>query len=494
MTDRIGNALSLMPERLGWHLLLTSVALTLGILISIPTAIFASRRPAMRGPLLALAGVIQTIPSLALLALLVVLLSAIGFWPAIIALTLYSILPILRNTVTGITGVDPSMIEAARGVGMTPRQMLCQVQLPLAAPVIIAGIRTATVWVVGIATLSTPVGQPSLGNYIFQGLQLRNNVLTIVGVIAAAGLAILLDFLIGLMQKSSERRSKPMFFSAVGALLLVVSAGLYPIVATNTAQITIGAKTFTEQYILTDLIRMKLGEAEITARKKQGMGTSILFDALANSTVDVYVDYSGTIWSNVMKRTDIIPREEMLDEITIHLKNEYDITCLGSLGFENTYALAMRRDRAEQLGVKTIDQLAHIAGEMTVGGDYEFFGRPEWTKLRETYDLTFQKRVSLDSTLMYQAVRDGQVDVISAFSTDGRIAAYDLVVLQDPRQAFPPYDALILVSPEASGNKTLTDALRPLLGSIDADAMRNANKAVDLDGETPRSAALLLLK
>ncbi|HQY89808.1 MAG TPA: glycine betaine ABC transporter substrate-binding protein, partial [Tepidisphaeraceae bacterium] len=214
-----------------------------------------------------------------------------------------------------------------------------------------------------------------------------------------------------------------------GILKLVERAA---IIATNSAQTTVGAKTFTEQYILADLIRAKLEDSGITARKKQGMGTSILFDALANSSVDVYVDYSGTIWSNVMKRTDMVSREEMLDQITIFLKNEYDITCLGSLGFENTYALAMRRDRAKQLGIKTINQLAHVADEMKVGGDYEFFGRPEWTTMCETYDIAFQKRVSLDSTLMYEAVRDGQVDVISAFSTDGRIAAYDLVVLQGP--------------------------------------------------------------
>ena len=176
------------------------------------------------------------------------------------------------------------------------------------------------------------------------------------------------------------------------------------------------------------------------------------------------------------------------------MKNEYDITCLGSLGFENTYALAMRRERAESLGIKSIADLSRYADEMKVGGDYEFFGRPEWTKMCDTYDIAFQKRVALDSTLMYQAIVDGQVDVISAFSTDGRIAAYDLVVLTDPRQAFPPYDAIILISPEASKNDRLVDALRPLIDTIDADEMRNANKAVDLDSKSPREAATQLGK
>ena len=169
MQDELARQLALLPSRLGWHMLLTTVALAAGILISVPLAIFALRFRPLQGPLMALASIFQTVPSLAMLALLVVILSTIGFVPAIIALTLYSILPVLRNTVTGIAGVDPAVVEAARGVGMTDWQMLMKVQFPLAAPVIIAGIRTSAVWVVGIATLSTPVGQVSLGNYIFEG-------------------------------------------------------------------------------------------------------------------------------------------------------------------------------------------------------------------------------------------------------------------------------------------------------------------------------------
>jgi osmoprotectant transport system permease protein len=493
MSAALHQQLLLLPDRLGWHVLLTLMALAAGIVISMPLAIMATRRRAIQGPMLAAASVVQTVPSLALLALMVVLLGRIGFWPAIVALVLYSILPILRNAVTGIAGVDPAMVEAARGVGMTPRQMLLKVQLPLAAPVIIAGIRTSAVWVVGIATLSTPVGQVSLGNYIFEGLQLRNNTAVIVGVVTAAGLAIVLDGLIRLMEIAFQRRSRIVTGVAALGLCAVIVGGLAPLVRPAPDTI-VGAKTFTEQYILADLIAMRLKDAGFRVRKTQGMGSSILFDSLANGSVDCYVDYSGTIWANVMKRTDTPAGPVVLQEATAYLKQHYGIQCLGPLGFANAYCLAMPRARARELGIRSIADLASHAPSLKIGGDYEFFARPEWPKVRDAYGLRFAQMTSLDPTLMYSAVREGSVNVISAFSTDGRILAYDLVVLEDPQRAFPPYDAMLLVSRRAAARPGFVQALRPLLGRIDDERMRQANKMVDLDGASPRQAAARLME
>src|SRR5262249_37329224 len=171
MNEQLAELFQQLPGFLGGHLLLSLAALVVGLGLSLPLGIITSRKPKLAEFTLGLAGVIQTVPSLALLAFMVLLLGGlIGFTPAFIALTMYSILPILANTIIGIRGVDPALIEAARGLGMSERQMLFRVQLPLAAPVIIAGIRTATVLVVGTATLVSPVGGKSLGNYIFQGL------------------------------------------------------------------------------------------------------------------------------------------------------------------------------------------------------------------------------------------------------------------------------------------------------------------------------------
>jgi osmoprotectant transport system permease protein len=163
------------------------------------------------------------------------------------------------------------------------------------------------------------------------------------------------------------------------------------------------------------------------------------------------------------------------------LAENYGIRALGTLGFENAYALVMRRSQAEELGVRTISDLASHTPTMNIGGDYEFFGRPEWQQMRTTYNLNFTAQTSYDSTLMYEAVAAGEVDVISAFSTDGRIAAYDLVVLDDDRQVIPPYDAVALLAPALADDAAIARVLRPIIGAIDAELMRQANLMVDRD-------------
>jgi len=177
---RWGEALSRLPDYLSNHVRVSLAALALGLIVSLPLAIIVRNRPVARAGLLALASIVQTVPGLALLALFYPLLlataslalvwfgfsfSAFGFLPAMLALALYSMLPVLRNGITGLNGIDPALLEAAQGVGMTKRQSLLMVELPLALPVMMAGIRTAAVWVIGTATLSTPIGQTSLGNY-----------------------------------------------------------------------------------------------------------------------------------------------------------------------------------------------------------------------------------------------------------------------------------------------------------------------------------------
>jgi osmoprotectant transport system permease protein len=489
MSERLLQQLSLLPIRLAYHVLLTAIALGVGIAISVPLGIVCTRWRRLQSPLLAIAGVVQTVPSLALLALMVVLLGTIGFVPAIIALVLYSMLPILRNTVTGIAAVDPALVEAARGVGMSPTQMLLRVELPLAAPVIIAGIRTAAVWVIGIATLSTPVGQRSLGNYIFAGLQTQNHVAVLVGCIAAAALALAFDALIRLMELAAQRRSRALAGASLAGLCVLAIIGFTPLLHHDNGTLIVGSKTFTEQYILADLLTQRLQDQGFDAEKKEGMGSGILFQSLVNNSVDCYVDYSGTIWINAMKRRDIPDPDVVMSEMTRWLKETHGITCVGKLGFENTYALVMRREQADKLQVKSIADLARYAARMRIGGDYEFFARPEWKKLTHTYGLRFASTVSLDASLMYPAVQQDNIDVACAFSSDGRILAYDLVVLQDPQHAFPPYDAVMLLSERASRRPELLAALQPLIGAVSDETMRYANKQVDLDGRSPHAAA-----
>ena len=485
------------------HLQLALLALLIGIVVSVPLGVVISRVRWLEHPVLGLASIVQTVPSLALLAIMVPLLAllglpSIGFLPAFIALTLYSVLPVLRNTVTGLAGVDPALIEAARGVGMTKRQQLWQVELPLAMPVLIAGVRTATVWTVGMATLSTPVGAPSLGNYIFSGLQTRNLNSVLVGCVAAALLALTLDALVRLIAAGWEHQRRSLLLPALAVLSgLYLYAGVTlgrTLSPTREREIVIGAKTFTEQYILSEILARQIthrtGHA---ARVAQSLGSTVAFDALRTGGIDAYVDYSGTIWATVMHREPGPPREEVLRGVESYLEGTHGIKMAGSLGFENAYALAMRHDKAEALGVRTISDVVPHASEMTIGGDYEFFQRAEWKTIRDRYGIGFKTERSMDPSLMYQAVANGSVDMISAFSTDGRIAAYDLVLIEDDKGAIPPYDAIVLVGKKAGGRADVLNALQELSGTIDAEAMRRMNLAVDAEKQHPATVAQAFL-
>jgi osmoprotectant transport system permease protein len=511
VSDVLDAQLRLLPDTLGQHLLVSLVALLAGLLVSAPLAAWAARRPKVAGASLGVASVIQTIPSLALLALMVPLLVAVGGWaegvglprpraigflPVVIALTLYSLLPILRNAITGLRNVDATLVDAARGLGMTERQVLLRVQLPLALPVIIAGIRTATVWVVGMATLSTAVGQTSLGNHIFGGLQTRNWTAVLVGCVAAALLAIVLDQLIGLGERASRNRNRAQGAGAAAGLLLVVVGGLSPIVFADDRggerPLVIGAKNFNEQFILADLLADRLRDAGLPAVTRESLGSTVAFDALAAGELDLYVDYSGTLWRTVLKRQDTPDAETVLSETTAWLQREVGVRCLGRLGFENAYALAVRAGTAEALGLSTITDLVPHAPSLSIGSDIEFFNRPEWPRLRDTYGLAFAETVSMQPTLMYRAASSGEVDVITAFSSDGRIAAYDLVVLDDARAAFPPYDAVLLLGERAAARPEVVAALSGLLDTIDVTTMRRANQMVDVDGRPVADAATWL--
>lgn len=484
-----------LPDYFSSHVLLTVAAVSIACVVSLPLAALALRRPALAAPLLGVASVVQTIPGLALLALMVPLLGRIGVVPALVALVLYGMLPVLRNSVTGARGVDPAVLEAARGIGMTDGQILLRVQLPLAAPMIVAGVRTAAVWTVGMATLSTPVGATSLGNYIFSGLQTQNTAAVLIGCGAAALLAIGLDGLIRLAQLAAERRDGRLAVASLLLLVAAVGAASAPAIGQwlrphDRPRVIVGAKTFTEQYILAELIAGRLRAAGFDVEMREGLGSTVAFDALVGGDVDVYVDYSGTIWANHMKRADHVDDPtSLLAEMGRWLESNHGVTLLGPLGFENAYALAMRRDRAAAIGVSDLADLAGRSRELAIGGDYEFFSRPEWVSVRDRYGLAFREQRTFDSTLMYGAVTDGHVDVISAFSSDGRVSAFDLVVLDDPLQAFPPYDAILLLSRSAARRPAVVAALAPLIGSIDDTRMRGANQRVDVDGRSIAEAA-----
>jgi osmoprotectant transport system substrate-binding protein/osmoprotectant transport system permease protein len=502
--SRLADAWARLPDYLGSHVLVSITALAIGLGISLPLAILSVRRPVLRGVMLTLASVAQTIPGLALLALFYPLLlalaaltqklfgasfSALGFLPSVLALALYSMLPVLRNTVTGLNAVDPRLREAARLFGANALQRMRDIEVPLAMPVIMAGIRTSAVWVIGTATLSTPIGQTSLGNYIFAGLQTQNWVFVAFGCVAAAALALLVDQLLALMESGVESHSRVKVAGGAFGLVLVALAALLPGHAITLNTYVVGAKPFTEQYVLAALVQQRLQSAGLPSARRDGLGSAVIFNALAAGDVDVYVDYSGTIWTNEMHRTDTPPREVVLRDVSDWLQKTKGVTMLGALGFENAYALAMPRKKADDLGIASIADLAGHATQLAIAGDYEFFERPEWKALQSAYGLNFRQQRTMQSDFMYQAAANGDVDVVSAYSSDGRIAKYDLKVLADPKHAIPPYDAILLVAPKRATDDKLMGALKLLVGAVNVATMREANLRASNGGETPGAVA-----
>ncbi|MGP7795798.1 ABC transporter permease/substrate-binding protein [Sphingomonas sp. CLY1604] len=498
------DAFGRVPPLLAQHVLLSAAALLLGIAISLPLAVLAARRRRIGGAILGIASLIQTIPSLALLALFYPLLlwlsglvgggiAALGFLPSLIALTLYALLPIIRNGVAGLTGIDPAITQAAKAVGMTPAQALRLVEAPLVAPVLIAGIRTAAVWTIGAATLSTTVGQPSLGDMIFAGLQTQNWALVLAGCVAAAGLALAVDALIGLIERGIARRRRATWLGAVLALAAGLLLALAPLWSRGGGDrvVTVGAKNFSEQYILARLIGDRLTRAGYQVRYREGLGSAVIYGALASGAIDVYVDYAGTVWTGPMHRRDVPAPAAMAAAIGRWTQGTSGVRVLGALGFENAYAFAMRGDDAKRRGIASLTDLIAAAPDLRLGSDLEFLERREWAAVRRAYPLRFRATTPYAPTFMYQALASGEADVISAFSSDGRIAADRLTVLADPRHAIPSYDALLLVAPDRARDARFVAALAPLVGRIPVAVMREANYQVDRDRDkrTPEQAA-----
>ncbi|MBV9932067.1 MAG: ABC transporter permease/substrate-binding protein [Alphaproteobacteria bacterium] len=508
MSPALRDALAALPELVRAHVLLSGAALLIAVAVGLPLALWAAGHRRARVPLLAAVSLVQTIPALALLALFYPMLlivdraapltlPALGFLPALIALSLYALLPIVRNAVAAREGLDPNVLEAADGVGMTRWQRLRLIELPLGAQVLLAGIRTAAVWTIGAATLATTVGQPSLGNLIFSGLQTEDWVRVLVGCAAAAALAILADLLLALIESGLARSAprRTLSGAVLLALALVASQLSWPASAAHDRAV-IGAKNFSEQYILAAALSDPLRAAGYGVETKEDLGSATAYRALAAGDLDAYVDYGGTLWANVLKRTDTPPAPVLRAALTRALARRDGVLVLGSLGFENAYALAMRRSRADALHVRTLDDLARAAPELRLGSDIEFLSRPEWRSVASAYGLRFAATPSYSPTFMYRAVADGSVDVISAFSSDGRLAALDLVTLADPRHALPSYEALLLVSPKRARDARFLVTLKPLVGAIPIDRMRAANLMVDRDADkqSPAEAARWLLR
>ena len=510
-----------LPElwlRTGEHMLLTGVSTGMAILVGIPLGICAARIWWLRGLLTGGVGILQTIPSLAMLAILLVMLQKIGAIPAIIALTLYALLPIVRNTVTGLEGVSPAVVEAARGIGMTPRQRLWLVEIPLSMPVIVAGIRTAAVVGVGIATLSAFIGAGGLGQFINRGLALSNTDLILLGAIPAAVLALIVDGSIAMFEWGLRRKpSRGSRFKATidrslrpVALLMPVTlivAGCFAYFSTSISSsnpawgpfaaegrsVRIGTKNFTEQLVLGELLA-QLIEARTDLRVERRFnlgGTMICHGALKSGEIDLCAEYTGTALTAILDQSVIADPDRAHETVDREYRQRFSAEWLRPFGFNNTYAITVRKSDAASRNLRTISDLIAVAGTLRAGFTAEFSGRPDgYPGLRRAYGLQFREVRDLDPALTYQAIANGEVDVICAFATDGRIAAFGLQPLRDDRGFFPPYQAAPVVRTEVlEAHPELRQVLELLAGRLDDATMQRLNFEVDEKKRRPGDVA-----
>jgi osmoprotectant transport system permease protein len=482
----------------GQHVVLVLLSTATAVAIALPLGVWLTRNPRLARPVLALAGIVQTIPSLALFGFLVPLpfVGGIGARTAVVALVLYALLPILRNTHAGILQVDPAVREAATGLGMTEGQRLRQVELPLALPVILAGIRVAAVIGVGTATIAAAVGAGGLGTLVFRGIATLDTRLILAGAVPAALLALLVDALLAGVEKSA-RPARAAGALTAAALMVLVVAGFLARTPAARRPVVVCSKNFTEQVILGEIVAAVLESRGLAVDRRLNLGgTQLCHEAVRRGDCAVYVEYSGTALVDILKKPAHSDRHRVVEEVRAAY-TDLGLAVGAPLGFNNTFALVTRPQTAETLGLRRLSDISRHARTLRVGLFGEFLERPDGLPgLSRTYGFALGVAPrEMDLGLLYQALLADQVDLVVGSATDGLIAAHDLVVLEDDRGYFPPYDAIPVFGLESSRrHPELAPALGSLAGRIDEAAMRRLNLAVDGAHQDPRAVAAAFLR
>lgn len=489
---------------LGQHIYLSIFSVLIAVIIGIPLGILISREPKLSKAVIGTTNVIQAVPSLALLGFLIPFIG-IGSTPAIVMVVLYSLLPIVKNTYTGLTNIDPDVLEAAKGIGLTEGQTMRKVQLPLAFPMIMAGIRISAVTAVGLMTIAAFVGAGGLGYLVFSGVQTVDNYMILAGAIPACILALVIDYVVGKLEASfsyvnkkrtTTRKNKirKRVMISIASVMLIV-AGAFTVYSTTKSdeKIVIGSKNFSEQLILgnmlADLIEDK---TDLKVERKLNLGgTQVAFSALNNGDIDMYVEYTGTGLVNILNQKPLNNPEKVYNIVQNEFNKKYEIKLLKPLGFNNTYALAVRQDTAKQYNLNTISDLAKVSSNLIMGPTLEFPNREDGLiGLRKVYHMKFKDVQAVDGGLRYTALNNHKSDVIDAFSTDGLLEEFHLKVLEDDKNFFPPYYAVPILKQETlKEHPELEAVLNSLAGKLTDEKMRKLNYKVDSLKESPAKVA-----
>lgn len=488
LMERKGELVSALVE----HISISLIALLFAMVIAIPLAIWLVKYKKLAEIMLQITGVLQTIPSLALLGLLIPLVG-IGTVPAIIALVIYALLPIFQSTYIGLSEIDPSLEEAADAFGMSRFRKLRKVELPIALPVIISGIRTALVLIIGTATLAALIGAGGLGTFILLGIDRNDTSLIIIGAVSSALLAIIFSTAIRLLQKVRPR----VIITSLAALFLVIGGiGLSQSALFQPEKVTIAGKLGAEPEILINMYKELIEEnSDVQVELKPNFGkTTFLFSALKNDQIDIYPEFTGTVLESLVqvpkKDTGKHSAEKTYTLAKNLLAKQAKLEFLAPMAYENTYALAVKKSFAKEHDLKTISDLKKIENQVHAGFTLEFNDRNDGNKgLKDMYQL--QLKVSqMEPALRYTAINNGDVNVIDAYSTDSEIKQYDLMTLQDDAHLFPPYQGAPLMRQDfAQKHPEIVKSLNRLKGKITEAEMVAMNYAVNVEGQKPAKVA-----
>lgn len=478
------------------HIQLTCIAVVLAICIGVPLGLLISYVKKLNKAVLGIASVVQAVPSMALLGFAIPFLG-IGMVPSVVVVILYSLLPIIKNTFTGIQGIDKDLIEAATGIGLRKSEILFKVQIPLALPVIMAGVRISAVTAVGLMTMAAIIGGGGLGYLVFSGISTVNNNQILAGAVPACILALLVDFLLGqveklvsplsnrssVVQKQRRRRKWILGFSAAVILLLAAISAWRSRSASGEDVIVVGGKNYTEQRLLCELASQAIErETGLSVKRQSNLGgTQVLFSAMKSGEVDVYVEYTGTAYTETLRYPPINDMEQVFRKVQQDFKDLYDLVVLDQMAFNNTYTLALKPEDAEKYGLTKISDLDFVNGQLSISPTLEFMNREDGLPgLKEAYGLRFSRETGVDGAARYTALMSGESDIIDAFSTDGLLKKFQLTVLEDDKDFFPPYYPVPVIRSQVYEEhpelKAAFDKLGPLLTE---EAMQEMNYKID---------------
>ncbi|WP_025728228.1 ABC transporter permease/substrate-binding protein [Atopobacter phocae] len=481
---------------LGQHLQLSLIALIIAIFIAVPLAIFISKYKRLTEGVLQVTGILQTIPSLALLGLFIPIMG-IGTLPAVVALTIYAVFPILQNAVTGFYQIDPRLEEAAEAFGMTRREKLKKYQIALALPVIISGIRTSTVLVIGTATLAALIGAGGMGSFILLGIDRNNMSLILIGAISSALLAVVFNLLIKRMETMKLKRIMLVFLAIIVGLF--ASFQSWRMMSQNSQVITVAGKLGPEPEILSHMYQLLIeDQSDIQVKVKPNFGkTTFLYEALKSEDIDLYTEFTGTITSSLLDNPPKLSNDpkEVYQQAKVGVKEQDQLVLLQPMAYQNTYAIAVRRDFAERYQLKTVSDLARVKDQVKAGFTLEFNDREDGAiGLKKKYGLDLNI-VTMEPSLRYQAIVNDEVQLIEAYSTDSEIVEYDLVLLEDDQQLFPPYQgAPLLQEKTLKKYPELKTILNQLAGKITEEEMAQMNYQVKVEGQSAYSVAKTYLE